>query len=274
MSTPNDFDVDGDVCIITGGSGVLGMAMAKAIGSNGGTVVLLARGEEDLHEASEELTERDIDHMTISATVLDRAELDAAAEMVIEEYGRIDALINAAGGNVPDATTGPETSFFDLTKEGLERVINVNFVGTVLAAQAFGRHMTDRGDGVILNVSSMNAFTPLTRIPGYSGAKAAVSNFTEWLAVHLAREYSPDVRVNAIAPGFFLTEQNRYLLIDEETGDYTERGRAILDNTPQGRFGHPEDLATTVLWLLSPGAEFVHGTVIPVDGGFSAYSGV
>ncbi|OVE83057.1 SDR family oxidoreductase [Natronolimnobius baerhuensis] len=274
MTTPNDFDLDGTVCVITGGSGVLGSAMAKTIGENGGTVVLLARGEEKLAAASDELAERDIEHSTIPASVLDRAELDAAAETVVEEYGRIDVLINGAGGNHPDATTGADTSFFDLPKEGLEQVTNVNFVGTVLASQAFGKHMVEQGEGTILNVSSMNAFTPLTKIPGYSGAKAAVSNFTEWLAVHMAQEYSPDIRVNAIAPGFFLTEQNRYLLIDEDTGEYTDRGQSIIDHTPQGRFGDPEDLATTVCWLLAPGAEFITGTVIPIDGGFSAFSGV
>ena len=267
MTVQNDFDIDGKVCVITGGSGVLGSEMARAIGENGGKVVLLARGEEDLEETSAELTQRGIDNMTIPASVLDRAELDAAAETVVDEYGHIDVLINAAGGNHPDATTGADTSFFELPKEGLESVVNVNFVGTVLASQAFGAHMTDQGAGTILNVSSMNAFTPLTKIPGYSGAKAAVSNFTEWLAVHMAQEYSPDIRVNAIAPGFFLTEQNRYLLIDEETGEYTDRGQSIIDHTPQGRFGDPEDLSTTVLWLIAPGSEFVTGTVIPIDGG-------
>ncbi|NUB93777.1 SDR family oxidoreductase [Haloterrigena sp. SYSU A121-1] len=274
MSTTNDFAIDGKVCVITGGSGELGSAMAKAIGENGGKVVLLARGEEKLQQTSAELAEQDIEHSAIPASVLDRAELDAAAETVIDEYGRIDVLINAAGGNNPDATTGPDTSFFELPKEGLEDVVNVNFVGTVLASQAFGEYMVERGEGSILNVSSMNAFTPLTKIPGYSGAKAAVSNFTEWLAVHMAQNYTPDIRVNAIAPGFFLTEQNRYLLIDEETDEYTDRGQAIIDHTPQRRFGTPKDLATTVLWLIAPGSEFVTGTVIPVDGGFSAFSGV
>lgn len=274
MNVPNEFDVDGKVCVVTGGSGVLGTEMAKAIGANGGTVVVLARGEEGLRETSAELDALDVEHTTVAASVLDPVELEAAAETVVEEYGRVDALINAAGGNSPEATTGEDTSFFDLPKGALEDVVNVNFVGTVLASQAFGERMVERGEGVILNVSSMNAYTPLTKIPAYSAAKAAVSNFTEWLAVHMAHEYSPDVRVNAIAPGFFLTEQNRYLLIDEETGDYTDRGQAIIDHTPQGRFGDPEDLSTTVLWLLSPGSEFVHGAVIPIDGGFSAYSGV
>lgn len=274
LHVPNEFDVDGDVCVITGGAGALGSAMAKGIGSNGGTVVLLDLDEEKLQTTSDELSELDVPHRTIQASVLDPAELEAAAETVIEEYGQIDVLINAAGGNSPDATTDDETSFFDIPKDALENVSNLNFLGTVLASQAFGEQMVDQGEGTILNISSMTAFTPLTKIPAYSGAKAAVSNFTEWLAVDMAHNYSPDIRVNAIAPGFFLTEQNRYLLTDEETGEYTDRGQAIVDHTPQDRFGDPEDLLTTVLWLISPGAEFVTGVVVPVDGGFSAYSGV
>ena len=274
MNGSDAFDLDGKVCVITGGSGVLCSEMAKAVGRQGANVVLLARGEEGLQETSDELAALDIDHITTPASVTDRAQLEAAAEATVEEYGRIDALINGAGGNDPDATTGPDTSFFDLPKSGFEDVLNVNFVGTVLASQVFGEHMVEQGEGVILNVSSMSAFTPLTKIPGYSGAKAAVSNFTQWLAVHVAHNYSPDIRVNAIAPGFFLTEQNRYLLIDEESGEYTERGQTIIDHTPQRRFGDPEDLSTTVCWLLAPGSAFVHGAVIPVDGGFSAFSGV
>lgn len=274
MSVPNEFDIDGKVCVITGGSGVLGSEMAKAIGKNGGKVVILARGEEGLQETSDELAELDIDHLTVPASVLDRTELEAAAETVTDEYGQIDVLINAAGGNSPEATTDSETSFFDLPKDGFETVLNVNFMGTVYTSQVFGKYMAERGEGVILNISSMTALTPLTKVPAYSGAKTAVSNFTEWLAVHMAHNYSPDIRVNAIAPGFFLTEQNRYLLLDEDTSEYTDRGQSIIDHTPQGRFGDPEDLSTTVLWLLSPGSEFVHGAVIPVDGGFSAFSGV
>ena len=269
-----NYGISGKVCVITGGSGILGSEMAKVIGKNGGKIVILSRGEEALKETSEELSDLDIDHIFIPASVLDRTELEVAAETVVDEYGRIDVLINAAGGNDSKATTGPETSFFDLPKDGLENVLNVNFVGTILASQVFGEYMVEQDTGVILNVSSMNAFTPLTKIPAYSGAKAAVSNFTKWLAVHLSHNYSADIRVNAIAPGFFLTDQNRYLLIDEETGEYTDRGQAIIDHTPQRRFGNPKDLSTTVMWLLSPGSEFIHGAVIPIDGGFSAFSGV
>lgn len=270
----NESDIEGKVCVITGGSGVLGSEIAKTIGKNGGCVAILARGEEKLQKTSDELAGLDINHLTVSASVVNRQELESAAKTVYDEYGQIDVLINAAGGNKPEATTGPDTSFFDLPKSGFEDVLNVNFVGTVLASQAFGKYMIEQEEGVILNISSMNAFTPLTKIPAYSSAKAAVSNFTKWLAVHISHNHSQDIRINAIAPGFFLTEQNRYLLIDENTGEYTDRGRAIINHTPLRRFGTPQDLSTTVLWLLSPGSEFIHGAVIPVDGGFSAFSGV
>jgi len=183
-------------------------------------------------------------------------------------------LINAAGGNSPKATTSANLSFFDLPEDALRFVFDLNIVGTILPCQVFGQKMAERGAGVILNISSMNAFRPLTRIPAYSAAKAGVSNFTQWLAVHMAQEYSPDIRVNAIAPGFFLTAQNRFLLIDEQTGELTPRGRTIVEHTPMGRFGDPEELLGTVLWLLSPASAFVNGVVVPVDGGFSAFSGV
>jgi len=183
-------------------------------------------------------------------------------------------LINAAGGNHPKATTSIELPFFDLPPEAVQWVFNLNFLGTLLPCQVFGSKMADRGEGVILNISSMSAFEPLTRIPAYSGAKAAVSNFTQWLAVHMAQEYSTNIRVNALAPGFFLTEQNRFLLTDADTGALTARGKTIIEHTPQGRFGDPEDLLGAVLWLLSPASKFVTGIVLPVDGGFSAFSGV
>jgi len=193
---------------------------------------------------------------------------------VLARFGRVDILINGAGGNKKQATTSPDLSFFDLPADAVQWVFNLNFIGTLLPCQVFGKVMADQGEGIILNVSSMNAFRPLTRIPAYSAAKAAVSNFTQWLAVHLSQKYSTDIRVNAIAPGFFLTEQNRFLLSDEVTGELTPRGRTIIDHTPMARFGQPGDLIGTVLWLLSSGATFVHGVVVPVDGGFSAFSGV
>jgi len=200
--------------------------------------------------------------------------LSSSATIVLKEWRRIDCLINGAGGNSPKATTNQEQSFFDLTGDGFRSVFDLNLLGTVLACQVFGKFMTSQKEGIILNIASMNAFRPLTRIPAYSAAKAAVSNFTQWLAVHMAQEYSSSIRVNAVAPGFFLTEQNRFLLTDQQTGQLTPRGKKILDHTPMGRFGKPDDLLGVVLWLLSPLSAFVTGIVVPVDGGFSAYSGV
>ena len=210
----------------------------------------------------------------VKGDVLDKAALAKAADEVISRFGTIDALINGAGGNSPQATTRPDQSFFDLPEEGLRYVFDLNFVGTVLPTQVFGKRMADHGGGVILNISSMSAIKPLTRVVSYSAAKAAIDNFTQWLAVHLAREYSPGLRVNAVAPGFFVTEQNRNLLIDGESGNLTERGQSIIAHTPMGRFGNPEDLLGAVLWLLSPASAFVTGVVVPVDGGFSAFGGV
>ena len=212
--------------------------------------------------------------VAVQCDVLDKPSLEAAAGTIVEAFGRVDILVNGAGGNNPKATTSADLAFFDLPADAIQWVFNLNFVGTLLPSQVFGRLMAERGEGVILNVSSMNAFRPLTRIPAYSAAKAAVSNFTQWLAVHVAQEYSPRIRVNAIAPGFFLTEQNRFLLTDEATGELTQRGRTIIEHTPMVRFGLPEDLVGTVLWLLSPASAFVTGVVVPVDGGFSAFSGV
>jgi NAD(P)-dependent dehydrogenase (short-subunit alcohol dehydrogenase family) len=183
-------------------------------------------------------------------------------------------LVNAAGGNSAKATTGPDLSFFELPDQALRFVFDLNIAGTILPSQVFGKGMAERREGVILNVSSMNAFRPLTRIPAYSAAKAGVSNFTQWLAVHMAQEYSPQIRVNAIAPGFFMTAQNRFLLTDEQTGELSPRGQTIIDHTPMNRFGDAEELLGTVLWLLSPASAFVTGIVVPVDGGFSAFSGV
>ena len=200
--------------------------------------------------------------------------LEHAAQQIRKEFGRIDCLINAAGGNSPKATTNATTSFFDLPEEGLKYVSDLNLLGTILPTQVFGRLMVEQKEGIILNVSSMAAFRPLTRVAAYGAAKAAVTNFTQWLAVHMAQEYSPRIRVNAIAPGFFLTEQNRFLLTEKETGALTARGQKIMDHTPMARFGQPEDLLGAVLWLLSPASTFVTGIVVPIDGGFSSYSGV
>jgi len=206
--------------------------------------------------------------------VLNRESVTRTAEDVASHLGKLDCLVNGAGGNKPAATTSNELRFFDLPAEALRWVFELNILGTILPCQAFGKIMASQGYGAILNISSMNSFRPLTRIPAYSAAKAAVSNFTQWLAVHMAQEYSPRIRVNAVAPGFFLTNQNRFLLTDKDTGGLTARGKSIMAHTPMARFGEPQDLFGSVLWLLSPASEFVTGVVVPVDGGFSAYSGV
>lgn len=210
----------------------------------------------------------------VSADVLDPDSLQKAAEKVREKFGRVDCLLNAAGGNRPEATTRADLRFFDLAPEALRQVFDLNLMGTILPSQVFGKMMAEKDEGVILNLSSMAADRPLTRVAAYSAAKAAVDNFTRWLAVHVAQEYSPRIRVNAVAPGFFLTRQNRFLLTDESTGNLTARGESIIKHTPMARFGQPEDLFGAVLWLLSPASAFVTGVVVPVDGGFSAFSGV
>ena len=212
--------------------------------------------------------------IVVYGDVLQRDILKETEAQIRAEFGPVDTLINAAGGNSPRATTSDELSFFDIPPDAARFVFDLNILGTILPSQVFGKTMAEQGRGIILNVSSMNALRPLTRIPAYSAAKAGVSNFTQWLAVHMAQEYSPDIRVNALAPGFFITDQNRFLLTDRETGELTARGKTIIDHTPMGRFGAPADLLGTMLWLLSPASAFVTGIVVPVDGGFSAFGGV
>ncbi|MBC7099136.1 SDR family oxidoreductase, partial [Candidatus Bipolaricaulota bacterium] len=256
-----------------GGGGVLCSAIAEGLAKEGVKAVLLDLAEEKAQAALERVRNAGSDGLALKVNVLSRQDLERAREETLKKFGRVDFLINGAGGNHPKATTSKETPFFDLPEDAVRFVFDLNFMGTFLASQVFGRAMADRKEGVILNIASMNAIRPLTRIPAYSAAKAAVANFTQWLAVHMAQEYSPAIRVVAIAPGFFLTEQNRYLLLDEK-GELTPRGKQIIDHTPMGRFGKPEDLIGAVVWLLSPAASFVTGVVIPIDGGFSAYSGV
>jgi NAD(P)-dependent dehydrogenase (short-subunit alcohol dehydrogenase family) len=268
------FDLSGKIAVVTGGGGVLLGAISKALGRAGVKVAILDLVLEAAQKVKDEIVSAGGEAIAVKCDVLDRVSLNNACQVVIERFSRFDFLINGAGGNKKEATTSADLSFFALTSEADRAVFDLNFMGTLLPSQAFGRVLADQGEGVILNISSISAFRPLTKVPAYSAAKAAITNFTQWLAVHMSREYSDKIRVNAIAPGFFLTEQNRFLLTDEATGDLTPRGKTILDHTPMARFGNPEDLISTILWLLSPGAAFVHGIVVTVDGGFSAFSGV
>jgi NAD(P)-dependent dehydrogenase (short-subunit alcohol dehydrogenase family) len=268
------YNFTGKTVVITGGTGVLGGEMACALVGCGANVAVLDRNPNLPEELKKPMDAGPGKYMVVYGDVLARESLEKAAAGIRAAFGNVDMLINAAGGNHPRATTGADLSFFDLSDEALSSVFDLNVVGTILPSQVFGRIMAEKDKGIILNISSMSAFTPLTRIPGYSAAKAGVSNFTQWLAVHMAQEYSPHIRVNAIAPGFFMTEQNRFLLTDEESGELTQRGQKIIDHTPMARFGDPEDLLGVVLWLLSPASAFVTGVVLPIDGGFSAFSGV
>ncbi len=268
------FDVKDKTIVITGGGGVLCGTMAKALGRAGANIAVLDLLETAAAKVADEIKAAGGRAIAVQCDVLDKASLESAKEKVAAELGRIDVLINGAGGNKKEATTSPDMPFFDLPKDAVRFVFDLNFLGTLLPSQVFGKEMAEAGAGTILNVSSMCAFSPLTKVAAYSAAKAAVSNFTQWLAVHICQNYSKDVRVNAIAPGFFLTEQNRFLLTDEKTGELTARGQTIIDHTPMGRFGQAEELVGTVMWLLSDAAKFVTGIVVPIDGGFSAFSGV
>jgi NAD(P)-dependent dehydrogenase (short-subunit alcohol dehydrogenase family) len=269
------YDFTGRTIVISGGAGVLASEIACALVGCNANVVILDRDMQLAEKVIERFASNIIGRgVRVYADVLNIDSLHQALETINAEFGSVDILINAAGGNHPSATTRPDLAFFDLPLDALRHVSDLNLLGTILPCQVFGRGMAERGEGVILNISSMNAFRPLTRIPAYSAAKVAVTNFTQWLAVHMAQEYSPNIRVNAIAPGFFLTEQNRFLLTHQDTGELTARGQSIIDHTPQHRFGTPEDLLGTTLWLISPAASFVTGIVVPVDGGFSAFSGV
>jgi NAD(P)-dependent dehydrogenase (short-subunit alcohol dehydrogenase family) len=268
------YNFTGQTVAITGGAGILGGEIARALVGCGANVAILDLNLDPAQRILELMGPRASQALTVRTNVLDLDSLRQAAQVVLEKFGAINCLVNAAGGNKPQATTSADLSFFDLPADAFRWVFDLNILGTILPSQVFGKVMAEKGDGVILNISSMNAFRPLTRIPAYSAAKAGVSNFTQWLAVHMAQVYSPRIRVNAIAPGFFLTQQNKFLLTDEQTGALTARGKSIIDHTPAGRFGQPEDLFGTVLWLLSPASAFVTGVIVPIDGGFAAYSGV
>lgn len=266
-----DFRLDGKVIVVTGGTGALGSALCRGLAAAGASVVVVARNGERAAALASELGGG---ALGLSADVLDKPALEAAAAVVIARYGRVDGLVNGAGGNRAEATAVPgERSFFDLPEDALRWVFDLNLLGAVLPSQVFGAHMAASGSGAVLNISSMAAYQPLTRVVAYAAAKAALNNFTAWLAVYLATEHGPGLRANAIAPGFFLGEQNRYLLLNADD-TLTARGQQILDHTPMRRFGDPADLLGATVWLLSDAARFVTGIVVPVDGGFSAFSGV
>jgi NAD(P)-dependent dehydrogenase (short-subunit alcohol dehydrogenase family) len=268
------FSLAGRVAVVTGGSGALGSTMAAALADAGATVGVLARDRDRLDATVAAIGGA---AFVLEADVLDRASLERARDAVLERHGRLDVLVNAAGGNLPNATVAPGGSFFDLPPDAFDAVVRLNLHGTVLACQAFGPALapgeTDTDSRAIVNVSSLAAGPALTRVGGYGAAKAAIENLTRWLAVDLAQRFSDRLRVNAIAPGFVVGEQNRALLLGE-SGELTERGRTVVARTPAGRLGEPADLVTTLLWLCSPASRFVTGVVVPVDGGFSAWSGV
>ena len=267
------FSLDGRVAVVTGATGVLGGAMARGLARAGAKIGVLGRRRERAEEVAREISDLGGEAVAVPADVLDEEQLREVRDAVLGRWGRLDVLVNAAGGNVPGATLSGDETVFDLPRESFGEVFELNLVGTLLPVQVFGEAMTRGDGGCILNVSSMAAARAITRVAGYSAAKAAVDNLTRWLAVDLARRYGDGVRVNAIAPGFFIGEQNRAMLLEED-GSLTDRGRTIVEHTPAGRFGEPDELVGAAIWLCSPAASFVNGAVIPVDGGFGAFSGV
>ena len=279
----NDLNLKDKVAVITGGAGIICSTMARSLASHGvKTVILDLNRDAAINVAKQIEKEFNTPSMGVSASVLDKTSLETAKKEIHEKFGSIDILINGAGGNSPAATTklekmdgtadeNIEETFFGLQIEGIDKVFDLNFKGTLIPTMVFATDLVKKKSGVIINISSMNSFRPLTKIAAYSAAKAAVNNFTQWLAVHFAKT---GVRVNAIAPGFLLTNQNRFLLIDEKTGDLTPRGKKIINSTPMERYCQPEELTGTLIYLVSEMSRFVTGVVIPVDGGFSAYSGV
>ena len=276
-------DLTGKTAVITGGGGIICSVMAKSLASQGAKTAIIDLNKEASEKVAKEIEEElGIPSLGLSANVLDKSSLEDSKKIINEKLGPIDILVNGAGGNSPAATTklekmegseteDPSDTFFGLKLEGFDRVFDLNFKGTILPAMVYSTDMVKRKSGVIVNISSMNSYRPLTKIPAYSAAKAAVNNFTQWLAVHFSKT---GIRVNAIAPGFLRTNQNRFLLVDEKTGEPTPRSLKILGSTPMERYGTPEELTGTLLYLVSDLSKFVTGVVIPVDGGFSAYSGV
>lgn len=269
----DQFDLSGKVALITGGTGVLGSAMAVGLAESGAYITVLGRRKESGDKLVQELKVKGYRALSVSADVLNADHLQEAKKLILSEFGSIDILVNAAGGNMPGATIPPDKNFFDLNIDDFRKVVDLNLLGTVLPTRIFTDEMVKNKKGVIINISSMASFRTITRVVGYSAAKAAIDNFTRWMAVEMAKKFGEGIRVNAIAPGFFITEQNRSLLTNAD-GTYTARGQAVITQTPFGRFGQPDELLGTLVWLCSDASKFVTGIVVPVDGGFSAYSGV
>lgn len=273
MDALAQFSLQGKVAVVAGGTGVLGAALARGLASAGAAVGVLGRRTERAQAVVDDIVGDGGEGMVLSADVLQKESLAAARDQLLNRYGHIDILINCAGGNVAGATIVGDLSFFDMPQTAFEQVVALNLTGTVLPSQLFGEPMAARGQGVIINISSMTAQKPLTRVLGYGNAKAAVDNYTKWLAVEFGRKYGAGLRVNAIAPSFFIGEQNRDFLLNSD-GTNTPRGQQIIDHTPMGRYGEPDELVGTAIWLASDAARFVTGIVVPVDGGFSAFSGI
>lgn len=268
------FDFTAKVAVVTGGGGAICGAIASALAAHGSTVAVWDISADASHRRAREISDAGGQSLAIECDVTDRDQVVAATKAVLAGCGTIDFLVNGAGGSCRDATTSDDLPFFDIAPDGLEEGLRLNYLSAVLCSQAVGRVMAKKEEGAVVNISSIAGLCPLSRAIAYSSAKAAVNNFTHWLAVHMARDYSPRIRVNAIAPGFILTDQNRFLLEDEATGETTERGRQIIRSVPMGRYGLPEEIVGAALWLLSDQASFVTGAVVPVDGGFTACSGV
>ncbi|MCC7447050.1 MAG: SDR family oxidoreductase [Anaerolineae bacterium] len=267
------FGLEGKVAIVTGGTGVLGGAMVLGLAKAGVKVAVLGRRKEKGEAVARQITDQGGTALVLAADVMDRDQLVAARDQVVGQWGRIDILVNAAGGTTPAATVPPDKTFFDMSMEPMREIIDLNLIGTLLPSQIFGAVMAEQREGSIVNISSMSVPRAMTRSVAYSAGKAAAENFTRWLAVELSLKFGEKLRVNALAPGFFLGEQNRRLLTEED-GTLTARGKKIIDHTPAGRFGEPEELVGPLIWLCSPAAKFINGMVIMVDGGVNAFSGI
>jgi NAD(P)-dependent dehydrogenase (short-subunit alcohol dehydrogenase family) len=267
------FDISGKVAIVTGGAGTLGSSISECLASHGVKVVILGRDITNVQLEVEKIESMGGQAMAVSADVMEIDQLNAAEKQVVEKWGKIDILVNTAGGNIAGATIGTDQSIFDMNLEDYKKVLDLNLNGTVFPCLVFGKSMAMTGSGSIINLSSMSTFSALTRVPGYSMAKSGIEIFTKWLAMELALKFSERIRVNCIAPGFFIAKQNRHVLVNPD-GSYTQRSLNVINKTPMKRFGKMEELNGTIIYLCSEAASFVTGIVIPVDGGFSSYSGI